>query len=113
MKTNKKMTFKLMTLMAAVFFSFSTAFAQPGAIDIIMCRACNSSSTSNMLQVPVEQNELYSIVVISKSGEKFTKKIRLTSRSKKLNLDLPPGFYKVIIVEVATGLTQKHTINLL
>jgi len=114
MKTNQKMTIKLMTLIATVIFSLSTVFAhQPGIIDIIMRGANNNTQVYEQLQVPVEQSKLYSIVLISDSSEKFEQKIRPASKTNKVSFVLSTGIYKVVIVEIETGRSEKYTINLL
>jgi len=95
-----------------LFFSLSTAFAQLGVVDIAMRGVNKGANANELIQVPAEQNKLYSIVFIKDSGERFEKKIRLNSRSSKLNFSLLPGFYKVVIVELTTGFTWKYTINL-
>lgn len=112
MNTNQKITFKLTTLIAAIFFSISSVFAQPGVVDIVMRGSNNGSNASEILQIPAEQNKLYSIIFIKESGEKFNKTIRLTSSSQKVNFVLPSGFYRVRIIEINTGYTQQYTTNL-
>lgn len=112
MKTNQKMIFKLITLIAVIFFSMSTAFAQLGAVDIAMRGFNNNTNTINQIQVQVEKHKLHAIIFVNEAGEKSEKTIRLDSNSSQVNFTLPSGIYKIFIVELETGFTKNFTANL-
>jgi len=107
MKRKKNLISKLLALAIVLFFSLSTALAQPGIVDIIIRKSHKGLDEVKLLSVPVEQHKMTSLVLIHDSGEKFVKTIHLRNRFAKIRFCLPKGSYQVLITDIETGLTQK------
>ncbi len=108
MNKNRKMTLKLLALVAALFFNLSLALAQPGIVDIVW--GAKKQQTENVLiSVDLEQHKTFSIVFIHETGKRFVKKIYLTSQFARLRLNLPKGKYRILVTDIETGSIQKYT----
>jgi len=97
----------LFAISAILIFNLTTVQAATGVIEIIM-RSSNGSDTE-LITIQAETNKFHSIVLVSQTGETITKTIRLTSRELSINFDLPKGVYQIFVVDVETGIKQKHT----
>lgn len=110
MKINKRMTSKLLALMAIVFFNVSAALAQPGIMDIVYKTSFHDSNKTKLLNsLSVKQHKMVSVALIHESGQKFERTINSTSQFTKATLNLPKGYYQVLFRDEETGITQKFT----
>jgi len=105
-------TSKLIAITTILFFSLSTAFAQPGVLDIVFKQSENGSNGIEILSTSVEQNKIHTIVLVDEKDQKFVKSVRPTNGATKVNFNLPSGIYRVSVVNSDTGYIQRFRASL-